>query len=306
MILLWGLPGDGPIASVRRALERRGCPVEFYDQRMVAETEVELNPGTNLECKLHYDGRTVDLSRVTAVYARPYDIRRLPALENAEPGGTAWRHATRVEDLLTSWLDLTPARVVNPFDAMASNNSKPYQAAIIRESGFRTPATLITTDPEAALEFWGRWEAVVYKSISGIRSIVSKVSTAHRERLPDVVWCPTQFQEYISGVDYRVHVVGDEIYACRIESEADDYRYASRQGSDTGLEACELPADVAERCLALAKRLRLVVAGLDLRLTPAAEWCCFEVNPSPGFTYFQEATNQPIDEAIARLLSTGC
>jgi len=44
------------------------------------------------------------------------------------------------------------------------------------------------------------------------------------------------------------------------------------------------------------------VAGVDLRCTPDGRWYCFEVNPSPGFTYFQQKTDQAIDEAIARLL----
>jgi len=303
MILIWGLPGDRPAASVHRALERGGCPVMLLDQRKVMETDVELSLGDKVEGRLHCDSRTMDLADVTAVYARPYDIRRLPALENAKPGDAVWRHASRVEDMLLSWLDLTPALVVNPFAAMATNNSKPYQAAVIRRFGFRTPATLITTDPEAALEFWGKYESVIYKSISGVRSIVSKVTTAHRERLQDVASCPTQFQEFVAGVDHRVHVVGDEIYACRIQSDADDYRYASRQDCEASIEACELPADLNERCLALTRELGLHVAGLDLRLTPNGEWCCFEVNPSPGFTYFQEETKQPIDDAIARLLA---
>jgi D-alanine-D-alanine ligase-like ATP-grasp enzyme len=51
--------------------------------------------------------------------------------------------------------------------------------------------------------------------------------------------------------------------------------------------------------------MKLIVAGIDLRHTPAGKWYCFEVNPSPGFTYYQAATHQPIDEAIAQLLVAG-
>ncbi len=42
--------------------------------------------------------------------------------------------------------------------------------------------------------------------------------------------------------------------------------------------------------------------GIDLRCTPN-EWYCFEVNPSPAFTYYQEAAGHHIDEAIAELLA---
>jgi len=53
----------------------------------------------------------------------------------------------------------------------------------------------------------------------------------------------------------------------------------------------------------MAGVMGLPVAGIDLRCTPDGIWYCFEVNPSPGFTYFQDETNQPIAEAIARLLA---
>ncbi len=53
---------------------------------------------------------------------------------------------------------------------------------------------------------------------------------------------------------------------------------------------------------ALSSSLNLPVAGIDLRRTPDGRWYCFEVNPSPGFTYFQKETHQAIDETIARLL----
>ena len=51
--------------------------------------------------------------------------------------------------------------------------------------------------------------------------------------------------------------------------------------------------------------LGLHVAGIDLRRTDDGRWVCFEVNPSPGFTFYQEETGQPIAEAIARLLAAG-
>ena len=88
-----------------------------------------------------------------------------------------------------------------------------------------------------------------------------------------------------------------------MESEADDYRYSGRKNQETSISSCDLPAEVTERCVRLAEELKLLVAGLDLRQTPGGEWYCFEVNPSPAFTYFQSYTGQPIGEAIADLLT---
>jgi D-alanine-D-alanine ligase-like ATP-grasp enzyme len=71
------------------------------------------------------------------------------------------------------------------------------------------------------------------------------------------------------------------------------------------MRAYDLPTDWAERCQELATTAGLLVAGIDFRRTPEGQWYCFEVNPSPAFTYYQTTTEQPIDEAIARLLVVG-
>ena len=173
---------------------------------------------------------------------------------------------------------------------------------MIRTLGFKIPDTLITTEPLTALEFWKQHGTVIYKSISGTRSIVSRLTLEHLERLENVSNCPTQFQEYIHGKDYRVHVVGDKVLACQVISPSDDYRYAVLQGQAVDIRPCILPPDVDDRCKKIASHMGLSVAGIDLRCTPNNEWYCFEVNPSPAFTYYQEASGQHIDEAIAQLL----
>jgi glutathione synthase/RimK-type ligase-like ATP-grasp enzyme len=200
-------------------------------------------------------------------------------------------------------LEITPALVVNRLSAMATNSSKPYQLGLIRQLGFSVPDTLITTDPRATQAFWEQHRHVIYKSVSGIRSTVALLGPEHVERFADLAYCPTQFQQYIPGRDHRVHVVGTEVFAAEIISAAIDYRHPGRH--DVEICACRLPQDVEDRCRQLAAALQLHVAGVDLRRTPQGEWYCFEVNPSPAFTYYQEETQQPIDAAIARLLAAG-
>jgi hypothetical protein len=305
VILLWGLAQDGPLAAVHEVLKRLHAPVVFLDQREVLRTAVELCVDADIRGVLRTPHRSIDLEAVTAVYLRPYDWRRLPEMASAGQGSPAWHHALGIEEALMSWLELTPALVVNRLSAMAVNSSKPYQAAWLRSCGFAVPDTLITTDPAAVQAFWDRHGTVVYKSISGVRSIVSRLTLDHLARLGDVAWCPTQFQQYIPGHDYRVHVVGHEVFACEVVSTADDYRYATRQGTSVHMRAYDLPTDWADRCQELATTAGLLVAGIDFRRTPEGQWYCFEVNPSPAFTYYQTTTEQPIDEAIARLLVVG-
>jgi glutathione synthase/RimK-type ligase-like ATP-grasp enzyme len=68
------------------------------------------------------------------------------------------------------------------------------------------------------------------------------------------------------------------------------------------MTATELPEDIAQRCRTMVRRMGLLFAGIDLRRTPEGAWYCFEVNPSPGFSFFEAATGQPIAAAVAAML----
>lgn len=303
LTLLWGLGTERPFEVVWEEVERQGLPYLLLDQRDVAETEVDISFGAELGGTIRTRTRTVDLRSITSAYVRPCDSRMLPAVARAGEGSPLWRHALTLAETLSAWTELTPALVINRFSSMASNGSKPFQLELIRRQGFSVPETLVTTDPDEARAFYERHGRVIYKSVSSVRSIVSRLKPEQLARLADVVHCPTQFQRYIPGRDHRVHVVGDEIFPCQIVCDATDYRYPGEE--DVDLRPCELPAEVEERCFKLAASMGLPVAGIDLRRTPEGEWFCLEVNPSPAFSYYQAHAKLPISEAIARLLAAG-
>jgi hypothetical protein len=304
--LLWGLPGDPTMTAVRRALGGLGVPVLFLDQRQVLATTVEITVGASVDGELRVADTTLDLAGVDAVYLRPHDSTRVAAVRDVPTGSPAWRHAREVDDVLAAWSDLTPALVISRPSAAASNGSKPTQIREIAACGFSVPQTLVTNDPGAVVDFLDRAGPVVYKSTSAIRSRVRRLDPGDDlpERLSGVTVCPTQFQRRVPGTDVRVHVAGAEVFAIRITSDADDYRYAARQGLPRPeLDATDLPDEIAERCRRLASRLGLPVAGVDLRVTPDGEWFCFEVNPSPAFSYYEAGTGQPIAAAVAGLIA---
>jgi len=291
-VLLWGLPQDAPLAAIRRELLRAGIEPLTIDQRRPEQTSVELITAATVTGTLRLPGRTIAIQDIDAAYLRPYDAQRLH--------GTANSHAAAVAEALIAWTGVTPALVVNRPSAMASNESKPYQLELIRAAGFAVPPTLVTTDPAAVRQFASEHGPLIYKSVSGVRSRVARLSNERAQSLDDVAWCPTQLQRHIDGVDHRVHVVKDAVFATRVESAADDYRYAERAPT---LTETTLPPGIERRAIKLAAALDLPLAGIDLRLTPDGDWVCFEVNPSPAFTYYESATGQPIAAAIARLLT---
>ena len=305
MILLWGLPNDPPTASVRAALAAASLPVAFVDQRATLETGVRLQLGDRLSGCMDIAGTTLDLESVTSAFVRPYDGSRLPAIERLGPNTPPLSHTRGLERALWLWAQYMPGLVVNRPSAMLRTTSKPYQLSMIRKAGFAVPETLITTDPQAVDEFLGRHGTVIYKSISSMRSIVARLTESERGRFADVRWCPTQFQEYVPGVDFRVHVVGTELFCCEIASEAVDYRYAGRQGASIEMRPAVLPDECVKGCRQLSAEVGLAVAGIDLRRTPDGAWFCFEINASPAFSFFECTEAGSIAAAVARLLAGG-
>jgi glutathione synthase/RimK-type ligase-like ATP-grasp enzyme len=53
----------------------------------------------------------------------------------------------------------------------------------------------------------------------------------------------------------------------------------------------------------LVRGLGLAFAGVDLRIGPDGEVTCFEVNPCPAFSYYEQQTGQPIAAAVAAYLA---
>jgi hypothetical protein len=305
VIVLWGVPGDGPLDAVKACLVQLGADFRFLDQRDAARSSAAVRvEGHRLLVEIEGPGKSdrFDFEHVSAFYLRPIETAR--ALPPALAGDRkAQLRAEGVDRAVITWADLTTALTVNPPAAMAVNNSKPNQLRLVAGYGFAVPDTLVTTDPRAVRAFAARHDRLIYKSVSGVRSIVNSLADAGFERLDDVANAPTQFQEYVPGFDVRVHVVADEVFATEVRSAAHDYRYASLSGDDVKLTPAGIPDDVAQRCRDMASGMDLAVAGIDLRRTPDDRWVCFEVNPSPAFVYYEEATGQPIANAIARLLA---
>lgn len=253
------------------------------------------------------DAWHVELDDLTGVYARFVgpDARTLPSAIAPE---LAFAFYGECDAALTALFEHLPesCAFVNRLEGGMSNHSKLFQALLVRRCGLLTPPTLVTNDPEAAQEFYDEYRGrIIYKSLSGVRSIVRRVGAEQLARLPLLSNGPAQLQAFIPGENIRVHTVGDQVFATRISSEAVDYRYARQDGHSLDMEPASLPPAVAEACLRLSSELNLLFAGIDLKRTPDGDYYCFEVNPSPGFIFYEAGTGQPISTALAELLYRG-
>ena len=307
MILVVGGLADSVTELVCARLADCGYPYRFLDLgRYPAGFQISWHwKQSSVQGYIESAGWKLDLDDVTGVYVRylgsegrnpPSDVA--PALVPAM--------FFEYDSGLMALLEDLPCPVVNRVAGGMSNGSKVYQALLVRRCGLLTPPTLVTNDPAAARSFFEECQGdVVYKSLSGIRSIVRRLKPEHLERLPLLRHGPAQFQAFIPGENVRVHTVGDQLFASRVHSEAVDYRYGGREGHDVVIEPAVVPAAVGEACLSLARELDLLLAGIDLKQTPEGDYYCFEVNPSPGFLYYEQQTRQPISTAVADLLQNG-
>jgi glutathione synthase/RimK-type ligase-like ATP-grasp enzyme len=308
MILVCGGLADGVTELVCARLDACGYPYRLLDLGVYpAGFEVTWHWGGGAwpEGRLAGPGWTIELEDLTGVYVRFLGPEgRVPPA--GVPEDTAPALYAEYDAGLVALLEDLPCAVVNRLAGGMSNHSKPYQALLVRQCGLRTPATLVTNDPAAVRRFAGECGGdVVFKSLSGVRSIVRRLGDAELARLPLLRHGPAQFQQYIPGEDVRVHAVGDELFATAVRSEAVDYRYARREGADVEMAAVTLPPAVADACRRLARSSGLLFAGIDLKRTPESDYYCFEVNPCPGFLYYERHTGQPISAALADLLRRG-
>jgi glutathione synthase/RimK-type ligase-like ATP-grasp enzyme len=304
MILLCGIPSESPLAMVARALDALGADYRMLNQRKVADLDIAWQiDAAGIAGTLRLEEDTLRLTDIGAVYFRLMDDRILPELEGEPEGSPARRHARGFHDALLRWLEVAPGRIVNRAEPQGSNGSKPYQAQLIQHYGLRVPETLISNDPDAVLAFQREHGTLIYKSMSGVRSIVHALGQDDLARLDLIRWCPVQFQALVPGIDVRAHVVDREVHATEIISDIIDYRYARRAGGSAELRATELAPETADKCIALARGLRLPFAGIDLKITPDGEVFCFEVNPCPAFSFYESNTGQPIAASLARYLA---
>lgn len=305
MILLAGIPTETPMQMVAEQLRALDEHTVTFDQREWQAAEIEcVTAGRELRWRLRIGADWYDGSDVRGVYTRLMDDQQLPGIAELDADDLLRTRVRALHQLLTQFIDLHDGCVINRTAAMATNASKPLQARLLEAHGFAIPPTLITNDPDLARDFHARHQHVIFKSISGQRSIVTELDAQWLERLETVRACPVQFQTLVRGTDVRVHVIGETALATAVASTATDYRYATRQGASAAvLQPAQLDDAVAERCVGVAASMGLELAGIDLRLGADGRVYCFEINPSPAFSYYEQHTGQPIARQVALRLA---
>lgn len=310
MILTVSYEGEEHAAGVVSLLRGQGREVVEIDLAdFPAKNGLTLSwPGSGEESyRVHTAGGLMDLTHVRVGWwrrVRPFAVN--PAIQR--PMDVAFVQS-ETSQAVNGMLDALGCVWVNPREADSSAHHKPYQWTVARQVGLRVPRTLVTSDPDEARAFIEQIGVgkVVFKaflaSVEDWRE-TRLVESSDMDRLELVRYAPVIFQEYIPGVDLRITVVGDSIFAAEIDARETRYPVDMRMVvGDAKVKAVKLGAALNKRLLALQRRLQLVYGAIDMRRTADGEYYFLEVNPAGQWHFVEQRTDLPITRAMADLLA---
>ncbi|MFC6883392.1 MvdC/MvdD family ATP grasp protein [Actinomadura yumaensis] len=256
------------------------------------------------------DGREVfDLAAVGAVYYRHPEQFVLDERMSGPERVFAYREARGgFGGVLQA---LAGARWVNDPVAAARCEYKPVQLALASAVGLEVPATLITSDPQAAYE-WAKClgRPIVYKPLGGIwHGDQERVRVLYTSRVPDLeelldpalARTAHLFQELLpKECEARAVVVGDRVFAMRIQAGSERAALDWRSDYDAlSYSPLRLSAGTCARLVELHRRLGLVYGAVDLVRTPDGRDVFLETNQAGEWGWIAEEIGVPIAAALA-------
>ena len=218
----------------------------------------------------------------------------------------SWRNAI-------DWLEqvLDDARWINRPSACRQTASLALQLETARQVGFSIPDTVFTTEIGAVRAFAAKHSSIVLKSgnlnVSLVdQRLLTQVVDPGTIDAETLAAAPCLFQQNIEKKhELRVHIIGDSVLACRIDSQACEatrmdwrnYSLAKTPHYGTDLE----PA-LAARCVDTVHRLGLEMGILDMIVTPEGDTVFLECNAQGHWIWIEQLTGLPITSVLADCL----
>jgi glutathione synthase/RimK-type ligase-like ATP-grasp enzyme len=194
-------------------------------------------------------------------------------------------------------MDGIPGRVINRRDAGDHNGSKPLHEALLIRHGLLVPESVTTCDP-AEIRAFLKQGRTVSKTVCGVRADTTEVTDADFDDFRPAAG-PVHLQRLVEGADARIHVVGNEVIAQRIDSSGTDYRVTD--GFD-GLTTFDPDPATVDRIVCASRAMGLVFAGWDFKIDAAGRYWCLEANPMPGYGVYDHRCGGAISAALLRNL----
>lgn len=305
---------DEHASLVSAALAAQDHPVLLFDtQRYRRGCDVALTAQAGrVAATLTVDGCDYDGDAFSSVLFRNVILPRAP--EITDPEARKMVESERRAALNGAFWAMTDALWLNHPHANQRARSKLQQLRLAATLGFQIPDTLVSDDPQRIRDQFRRWDGAMIAKLAGGQIVADAVEAQYvvyttaltAEDLTDddaLSACPALYQRRIpKAYEVRATLVGDEIFACRIDPNdgdaAVDWRVVGT--SALALTPIELPSDVAAACRALMRRFELEIAGIDLIVTPSGETVFLEINAAGQWAWVEQGCGLPIAAAVAR------
>ncbi|MFJ7205656.1 ATP-grasp ribosomal peptide maturase [Streptomyces sp. NPDC098789] len=308
---------DGPVLVVTNLddptsdlvideLHDRGVPVVRFDSGDFPTTlsfAAHFTPH-GIQGSLTTPTRTADLAHVRSLYYRRPSGFSFPHLGDQDARFAVSQARYGLGGVIAS---LPDCLYVNHPHRIGDAEFKPSGLAEAIASGFKVPATLITSAPDTVRAFIKQYGAVIFKPLStplyridGVSSTVEVREVTAEEIDDSVSGTAHLFQHRVDKIaDVRVTVIGDKKFYVRIDSELLDWR---TDYSKLTYAVVEPPPGIPEAIRAYLDHFGLVFGAFDFAIDTVGQWWFLECNPSGQWAWMEPETGLPMVAAMADLL----
>ncbi|WP_133854312.1 hypothetical protein [Labedaea rhizosphaerae] len=211
---------------------------------------------------------------------------------------------------------------MNPYSSSRPlERDKLLQARIAGDAGLLTVPTIFTNNPEeyslfvaslqgddVAVKAPISWHSDVVGSETPYGTYTRRLAQADALRLSSrVARSPVLVQPYVEkSYELRITVVGERIFACRIDSQKSPRAKVDWRHYDTASvphDAVQIDTGVERALFEFMHRAGLVFAAIDMIVEPNGDHRFLEANPSGQFSWIEALTGLTITAGIVDWLS---
>ena len=174
-------------------------------------------------------------------------------------------------------------------NSMLRENNKTSNLLLAHALGMQIPKTTVFAGAPMAMKVEFAGEDVIAKPSHG------GDYAARPADLPEdtMNYASAFVQERLPGTNYRVFVIGGEVFGFEVKSDMLDYRV----DECTQVIESAPPAPVAVHSVAMAQACHFDYCALDFRLNGQGEWVFLEINSFPMFSVFDDSCKNRLVEA---------
>jgi glutathione synthase/RimK-type ligase-like ATP-grasp enzyme len=317
VVLILSSASDPHAAAVAKHLEEMGAThrIWHYSQLLHASA-VSFSRAAGLSA-----------NRITVEEQEEIALSDLQSIWCRRPGGfkSPRMPETWIESMVEMECKNAVGGLIRSMDCLLVNHPgsdseslfKLSQLNAAQKLGLSIPPTLVTTEPEKAREFYEQFDGnVIYKLIgentnflfprfefpAGIPTMALRETDS--QYFEQVKLAPHLFQQRIEKIfEVRATVVGEEIFAVRIDSQKGQSKTDWRLDYSVPMTAITLPDQVSNHCLEMMRHFSLNYAAFDFCVGTEEQYIFLELNCAGQYLWLEDRANLPISRQLAKLLT---